>query len=323
MQEEERAAGIVVRFEDRRNLEDLEEEAKELLDKGHAELRELRRYRPGAARREVLELAEEAVRRGEREDSDVDGDSGVAARVGPDLTRLRSTVLESRDSDTDSEAQQSEVESNSTTAVESDSDSEASDAEAVRTTHSTQNMSSRRTNGNAGDGAGRADPPRRGTRRTHDQAFDDAGSEADSEAVSSPAFRAPGSSRRRTRVRATTATNNANAASTPAEPRAESSRTARPQNEPIVIDDLDSDSDENLATFRMRETLQRQREEQVRAQQQPPSSNANGEAGAEEQPKLSKLQCVICMDSFTDMTATSCGRSHSLLNTTSSPIASY
>jgi hypothetical protein len=66
--------------------------------------------------------------------------------------------------------------------------------------------------------------------------------------------------------------------------------------EAIVIDDLDEEEVGGREAELLKETLQKQREEAVKSQQ-----------AANEVPKLSKLQCVICMDSFTDMTATSCG----------------
>jgi hypothetical protein len=59
---------------------------------------------------------------------------------------------------------------------------------------------------------------------------------------------------------------------------------------PIEIEDIDEDNALNM-------TLQRQRAEQVASQQQ-----------HSEQPlRLSNLTCVICMDTPTDLTATSCG----------------
>jgi hypothetical protein len=73
--------------------------------------------------------------------------------------------------------------------------------------------------------------------------------------------------------------------------------SSQPQGEPIVIDDLDEEDDGEAE--KLKETLQKQREEQVKAQ--------GGKPEDAEPPKLNKLQCVICMDSFTDMTATSCG----------------
>jgi hypothetical protein len=73
----------------------------------------------------------------------------------------------------------------------------------------------------------------------------------------------------------------------------------RAQGKPIVIDDVD-DENNDAEAGRLKETLQKQREEQVKAQLR--------EEGAEP-PRLNRSQCVICMDSFTDMTATSCGMS--------------
>jgi hypothetical protein len=72
--------------------------------------------------------------------------------------------------------------------------------------------------------------------------------------------------------------------------------SSRAQAEPIVIEDLDEVEDDGEAA-KLKETLQKQREEQVQALKK----------ASEEPPRLNKLQCVICMDSFTDMTATSCG----------------
>jgi hypothetical protein len=119
-------------------------------------------------------------------------------------------------------------------------------------------------------------------RRTAAQAFGDEGSEADHEENINPIA---GPRRRR---RNDSNTNG----------QASSLHT----NEPIVIDDLDDEAGadgEDTTAQRLQETLQKQREEAVKSQQ-----------AASEMPKLSKLQCVICMDSFTDMTATSCGMLH-------------
>ena len=157
---------------------------------------------------------------------------------------------------------------------------ESSEVESVVTDRPVQNMSSRRENTTT------ASRPSRPRRRTAGQAFQAEASDADGEAGTNASSTA-GPSRKRTRTTNTTA-----------QAQAGSSRQA----EPIVIDDLDTSSDDNLATYRMKETLQRQREEAVKAQQA-----AASRAAGEEMPRLNKLQCVICMDSFTDMTATSCG----------------
>jgi len=68
------------------------------------------------------------------------------------------------------------------------------------------------------------------------------------------------------------------------------SHTGSSATAPIEIEDIDEDNVLNT-------TLQRQRAEQVASQQQP-----------KEKPlRISNLTCVICMDTPTDLTATSCG----------------
>ena len=68
------------------------------------------------------------------------------------------------------------------------------------------------------------------------------------------------------------------------------SRSGTSATAPIEIDDIDEDNVLNT-------TLQRQRAEQVASQQQ----------HTEKPLRLSNLTCVICMDTPTDLTATSCG----------------
>ena len=119
-------------------------------------------------------------------------------------------------------------------------------------------------------------------RRTATQAFEGESSEADHEGNISPTA-GPSSKRRNVGD----------------EDSAGEAASSRAHAEPIVIDDLDDEEEQRAdpAAQILKEALQKQREEQVRSQQ-----------AAADTPKLSKLQCVICMDSFTDMTATSCGR---------------
>jgi hypothetical protein len=69
-----------------------------------------------------------------------------------------------------------------------------------------------------------------------------------------------------------------------------SSRSGTSATAPIEIEDIDEDNVLNT-------TLQRQRAEQVASQQQ----------HTEKPLRLSNLTCVICMDTPTDLTATSCG----------------
>jgi hypothetical protein len=77
---------------------------------------------------------------------------------------------------------------------------------------------------------------------------------------------------------------------TPNNDNGTSSRSGASAIAPIEIEDIDEDSALNT-------TLQRQRAEQV-ASQQPHT---------EKPLRLSNLTCVICMDTPTDLTATSCG----------------
>ncbi|KIW03450.1 uncharacterized protein PV09_05220 [Verruconis gallopava] len=137
-------------------------------------------------------------------------------------------------------------------------------------------------------------PPRNSSRlsenkrphkRSASQAVDLDDEEADAEA---PSTSAAGTSRKRRNI------------DTAQRRRGSGQGGPRSQGEPIVIedlDDVDEDSEKDEEAEKMKETLQRQREEQVKAAQE----------SDKEPPRLNKLQCVICMDSFTDMTATSCG----------------
>lgn len=77
---------------------------------------------------------------------------------------------------------------------------------------------------------------------------------------------------------------------TPHDGNGAASRSGTSTTAPIEIEDIDEDNALNT-------TLQRQRTEQIASQQQQ----------TEKPLRLSNLTCVICMDTPTDLTATSCG----------------
>jgi hypothetical protein len=69
---------------------------------------------------------------------------------------------------------------------------------------------------------------------------------------------------------------------------------------PIEIEDIDLTEDPNP----LKDALQKQREEQIKAQKE--ASN--------QPPSLTKFTCVICMDTPTDLTATNCGEFYPTLS---------
>lgn len=69
------------------------------------------------------------------------------------------------------------------------------------------------------------------------------------------------------------------------------------QGEPVqngATEEVDLRDDDEVAVA---DILQKQREEQIKRQRKE----------GEERPKLSALQCIICLESPTDLTVTSCG----------------
>jgi len=93
-----------------------------------------------------------------------------------------------------------------------------------------------------------------------------------------------------------------------AQPRSQS-QSGSSRVAPIEIEDIDAvddDDEENDEGKALRDTLQKQREEQIRAQK----------AESDKPVMLNTLTCNICLDTPTDLTATSCGHlfCHGCLN---------
>jgi len=86
----------------------------------------------------------------------------------------------------------------------------------------------------------------------------------------------------------------------PTSPQSDAIQSGGSRAAPIEIEDIDAidvEEDENPAKDALKDALQKQREEQVKAQREE----------SDKPLKLNNLSCVICMEPVTNITATSCG----------------
>ena len=84
-----------------------------------------------------------------------------------------------------------------------------------------------------------------------------------------------------------------------------------------VVDELDLTGQENdLALQKLQEQQRQRHTDQERLQDEQNQRTIQGQSQLQGPTKLSQVQCVICMDAMTDLTATHCGKSHVSIGST-------